>query len=119
LGPAIAFERPAETKNGVWRTTDMQRDLYIYYRVPVAHAAELQKRAAAMQRCLSGDYGIVARLKRRPGEKDGCQTWMEIYEAVPPDFEEMLDRALVREGLAGLIDGQRHTEIFVDVCSCA
>ena len=97
----------------------MKRDLYIYYRVPAAQAAELQERAAAMQRCLREEYGIVAELKRRPEEKDGCQTWMEVYEAVPPGFEDALERALAREGLAGLIDGQRHTEIFVDVCSCA
>lgn len=98
---------------------DMKRNLYIYYRAPAAHAAEIQQRTAGMQKSLREDYGIVARLLRRPEEKDGRHTWMEVYEDVPDRFEEALEGALTRAGLAGLTDGQRHTEIFVDVSSCA
>ena len=94
-------------------------DLYIYYRVRSEHAAALHERAAAMQKSLSGEYGIVSKLKRRPQEKDGQQTWMEIYEAVPDHFEAVLERAVAQAGLAGFIDGQRNTEHFLDVSSCA
>lgn len=97
----------------------MNRDLYVYYRVRPENAHALQVRVRGMQQVLAGEYGIVAQLKRRPEEKDGRQTWMEVYMAVPPDFEAALERALAQAGLTGLIDGQRHTEVFVDISSCA
>jgi len=94
-------------------------DLYIYYRVPNGHAEELRVRVGEMQRWLSGEYGIVAALKRRPEVRDGQQTWMEVYQAVPEDFVVFLERAVAQAGLALLIDGPRHTECFVDVSACA
>lgn len=94
-------------------------DLYIYYRVRHEHADRLQPQVAALQRCLSQEYGIVCALKRRPQEQDGRQTWMEIYQAAPEGFGEALERAVAQAGLLELIDGPRHTEIFVDVPACA
>ena len=93
-------------------------DLYIYYRVCSENAPELQTRAAAMQRGLA-DRGVAGALKRRPEEKDGRQTWMEVYHAVPAGFEAVLEEAIARGGLADLIDGPRHTEHFVDIPACA
>lgn len=94
-------------------------DLYIYYRVVTKNAAILQERVALLQQTLAREYGIVTALKRRPEEKAGRQTWMEIYHAVPDGFEEALDRAVAQAGLLALIDGQRNTEHFVDMSSCA
>ena len=94
-------------------------DLYIYYRVRGENAAALHARIEPMQKRLSREHGIVTGLKRRPEEKDGRQTWMEIYQAVPTDFEATLERAVSREDLNALIDGPRNTEYFVDVSSCA
>lgn len=94
-------------------------DLYIYYRVRNENAAALRGIAAAMQEHLSGQYGVVCGIKRRPEEREGRQTWMEIYEAVSPEFEQALEQAVVRNGLDALIDGQRHTEHFVDIPPCA
>lgn len=94
-------------------------DLYIYYRVRSENAALLQACASAMQQRLSAEFGVAGLLKRRPEEKDGRQTWMEIYQAVPAGFEEALEQAVVRDGLAPLIDGPRHTEHFVDIPTCA
>lgn len=96
-----------------------QMDLYIYYRVRSENAEALKTRALAMQQALIADYGIVAGLKRRPEEKDGQQTWMEIYQLVPKDFEVTLKNAVEQNGLSSLIDGQRHIEYFLDVSSCA
>jgi len=79
----------------------------------------LQSRAWAMQQSLAKEYGIVTGLKRRSQEKDGRQTWMEIYQAVPEHFEAILERAIAQAGLAHFIDGQRKTEYFLDVSSCA
>lgn len=94
-------------------------DLYIYYRVAAGNTAALAPRVSGMQQRLSREFAVPSALKRRPGEKDGCQTWMEIYQAAPAGFEAALELAVMREGLADLIDGPRHTEIFVDVASCA
>lgn len=94
-------------------------DLYIYYRVRSENAPELKTRVADMQRQLVADHGVAGALKRRPHEKDGLQTWMEVYEAVPAGFEASLDHAVARAGLAGLTDGPRHTEHFVDITACA
>ncbi len=97
----------------------MKMDLYIYYRVRSELAPILQQQVEAMHASLSREYGIVIGLKRRPGESEGRQTWMEIYQAVPTGFEAALERAVEQAGLDALIDGSRHTEHFLDVSSCA
>lgn len=94
-------------------------DLYIYYRVRREDAQTLQRHVEAMQRCLSQEYGIVIQLKRRPEEKEGRQTWMEIYQAIPAGFDTALEHAVMQAGLTGLIDGSRNVEYFLDVSSCA
>lgn len=94
-------------------------DLYIYYRVPRGNAVALRSRVEEVQRCVFRDYGIVTGLKRRPEEKDGCQTWMEIYLSVPDGFERRLEEVIDQTGISGLIDGSRHIEHFVDLPPCA
>jgi hypothetical protein len=96
-----------------------QMDLYIYYRVRREDSSKLQTQAVGMQDALTEEYGIVTALKRRPEEKDGWQTWMEVYQTVPNGFEVILERAVEQAGLSALIEGQRHTEYFLDVSSCA
>ena len=97
----------------------MTHDLYVYYRVRPSDAPALHSRVLAMQQSLHDEYGMVAQLKRRPEEKDGRQTWMEVYANVPPEFDAALERALAQAGLSALIDGPRHTEVFVDIPACA
>ena len=94
-------------------------DLYIYYQVRGENMPALQARATVMQHGLIARYGVAATLKRRPVEKDGLQTWMEVYHAVPDGFEAMLDDAVTQAGLVDLIEGCRHTEHFVDIPPCA
>jgi hypothetical protein len=94
-------------------------DLYIYYRVHAENAAALRQAVVAMQQALAREHGVDATLKRRPEEKDGRQTWMEVYLAVPDGFDAILAQAAERAGLSALIDGARHTEVFVDISSCA
>ena len=94
-------------------------DLYVYYRVRRERTAELGSQAAAMQRWLAQEYGIVTALKRRPEEQNGTQTWMEIYQGIPDGFAMLLERAVAQAGLAALIEGQRNTEYFLDVSACA
>ena len=90
-------------------------DLYVYYKVDSSAATELAARVAAMQAGLSE----AAALRRRPGEQNGRQTWMEIYPDVPPGFDAVLAQAASDSGILGLIDGPRHTEIFVELQECA
>jgi len=97
-------------------------DLYIYYKVSGAASAELAPRVRALQAALTARHGVAATLKRRPGERDGFQTWMEVYSRVPTGFEAALAEAVHDSGIAALISGGtggRHTEIFVDMEACA
>jgi hypothetical protein len=94
-------------------------DLYIYYQVRDEHAPALALRVRAMQEVLSAERGVTGQLKRRPGAKDGVQTWMEIYPATPAGFDTALDAAVQDAALAELIAGARHTEIFTDLDTCA
>lgn len=97
----------------------MGTDLYIYYRVGCDRSQALQTQVVAMQAALSLEYGIETALKRRPEETDGRHTWMEIYVSVPQGFDAILKQAVDQAGLPSLIDGERHTEHFLDFSSCA
>jgi hypothetical protein len=94
-------------------------DLYVYYKVDPAAAADLAGRVAAMQARLTASFRVAAALRRRPGEQDGRQTWMEVYPEVPDGFDAALALAVSESGIAGLISGPRHTEIFVELQACA
>jgi hypothetical protein len=90
-------------------------DLYIYYKVRDADVASLQGAVRVMQAGLLASHGVPGQLKRRPDSKEGMQTWMEVYAAVPAGFTEALDAAVQQAGLAALTSGPRHTEVFTDV----
>lgn len=94
-------------------------DLYIYYRVPEQHAAQLAPSIRAMQSRLFDSTGVAGQLKRRPESSAGMQTWMEIYLATGAGFDAALATALEQATVLGQIDGKRHTEVFMDVETCA
>jgi hypothetical protein len=94
-------------------------DLYVYYQVPVEHAAHLQALVRAMQSSIAAEQCVAGTLKRRPEEQNGRHTWMEIYPAIPDGFDKTLERAVEQVGLANLIVGPRHNEIFMDADPCA
>lgn len=94
-------------------------DLYVYYRVKSDAAAALHPRVLAMQDALAARHSIRPGLKRRPEEKNGEQTWMEIYPGVDDSFIGLLEQAVSVAGLAELVPGPRHTEVFIDVLPCA
>ena len=94
-------------------------DLYIYYVARSCLADALSTQVLEMQANLGAQYGVGTALKRRPAEKDGRHTWMEIYLAVPEGFDAILEQAVMQSKLATLIDGERHTEYFMDAAPCA
>jgi len=94
-------------------------DLYIYYRVPDAVAAQLAPRVQAMQARLRAAHGVEGQLKRRPASSEGVQTWMEIYPNTRTGFDAVLAAAVQEAALLEQIDGKRHTEVFMDVDTCA
>lgn len=94
-------------------------DLYIYYRVPVGKADLLEQQARELQAGLSLQHQVATKLKRRPEDKDGMHTWMEVYLDVPDNFDIRIQEAVAASGLSDLIDGPRHTEQFLDYSSCA
>jgi len=85
-------------------------DLYIYYKVRSENAALLYPLVREMQGALG-----AGQLKRRHGEKEGLQTWMEIYTGTDGDFPGQLAEAERHAGIARYIEGERHTEIFTDL----
>jgi hypothetical protein len=94
-------------------------DLYIYYRVRDEQAPQLAPRVRAMQAALAASHSVAGQLKRRPQSTDGLQTWMEIYPATASGFEAALALAVREAALSDWIEGQRHTEVFTDLDTCA
>jgi len=92
-------------------------DLYVYYKVRDEHAERLASLVCAFQARMIQPG--AARLLRRPGSKDGLQTWMEVYPDVPDRFAETLETAAAAAGFAGLIEGPRRVEVFVEFPPCA
>ena len=89
--------------------------LYVYYRIPDALAQDASAAAEKAFALLEGQAVSRPRLMRRPGaDANGTQTWMEIYDPWRPDWEVPVARALQESGLAALIQGGRHEELFVD-----
>lgn len=94
-------------------------DFYVYYKVAADAAAALAPQVKLFQQKLSASHGIVTALKRRPGEQNGTQTWMEVYTGAAPGFAAELDLAVSQSGIAAFAIGGRHTEIFMDLEACA
>jgi hypothetical protein len=95
------------------------RELFIYYRVRAADAPAAQAVVAQLHAQLRGMYPqLSARLLRRPAEANGSQTWMETY-ASPDGITDAMQTRIESEALvlAPLIDGPRHTEVFVACAS--
>ncbi len=93
-------------------------DLYVYYKVRDDVAARLAPLVRAFQaEAAAGVAG--AALKRRPGSKDGMQTWMEVYPSVPEGFPAQLEAAASAAGFASLIEGPRRAEVFMELSTCA
>lgn len=91
-------------------------DLYVYYKVRNEDAARLEPLVRSLQaRVAPGG----AQLKRRPGSRDGLQTWMEVYPAVSEGFAAVLEQAAVDAGIEPLIAGPRRAEVFAELTPCA
>ena len=104
------------------------RELFIYYRVQPQHAAQARSVLASMQSQLCRLHaGLTARRLCRDDaphaadlttESDALQTWMEIYAVDPmqqpagitPELQRSIEAHAV--ALRGLIEGDRHTEVF-------
>lgn len=95
------------------------RTLFIYYRVASSQAAAARPAVEALQdRLREALPGLQTQVLRRPEEKDGQQTWMEIYshpQGVSPQAQDRIEAA-ARE-LQALCPGPRHVEVFVACAS--
>lgn len=101
----------------------MSRELFIYYRVDVAHAMDALAAVRQFQcRLRERHPGLAARLLRRPDEASNAptQTWMEIYsfdDAGGIGRELEAEIAAEAASLGPFIAGGRHTEVFVPCAS--
>src|SRR5215203_4444464 len=93
------------------------RELFIYYRIDGARAAEAGAAVRAMhQRLRSVHPQLVARLLVRTDHGPALQTWMETY-ALPGSHDGIdvgieADIAAEARRWAHLVSGPRHTEAF-------
>jgi hypothetical protein len=97
----------------------MNSDWYVYYRARVEDARLLQERVRAMHSRLQRSTRIHCSLKKRYPEDGEQNTWMEVYLAVPDNFEMLLAQEVLAARLGELIVGERHKEHFMDVTTCA
>lgn len=100
------------------------RELFIYYRSRVECEAEVAARVRGFQARLMLEHpALAARLLRRPEAKDGLLTWMETYAFATMNPDHAIDAGLQQQiessaaCLRGLIEGERHTEVFT-TCAC-
>ncbi|MFC5462895.1 DUF4936 family protein [Massilia niabensis] len=91
-------------------------DLYVYYKVRDEDAARLEPLVRRLQAGLADG---AAQLKRRPGSRDGLQTWMEVYPDVNEAFAPALEAAALDAGVDTLVAGPRRAEVFVELTPCA
>lgn len=96
----------------------MRMELYVYYRARCEVSQQIQAAVRAMQATLSNEHKVHTSLKRRPDSRDGRYTWMEVYTDAAGDFQAALEKAVEAASIEHLIDGERHTEVFVDA-TCA
>jgi hypothetical protein len=96
------------------------RELFIYYRSQARHAPLVKTTVAAFQQALRRRHGgLETRLLCRDGSASTSMTWMETYRISTAANAPGVDAALQAEieslaatALAGVIDGQRHVEVF-------
>ena len=96
-------------------------ELFAYYRVRSDDATALQAAVFMFQAQLIEGYpGLRARLLRRPDQTGGDQTWMEHYATDPQRLPFGVSEAMQAEialravALANWVQGDRHTEVFVN-----
>jgi len=89
-------------------------DRYVYYRAPVARAAEVQRCVLAMLQQVTQQTGVRCELKRRPEPQEALHTWMEVYHGIAAGFDEALRQAERQHALATLIVGARHSDDFLN-----
>jgi hypothetical protein len=97
------------------------RELFIYYRSQVGHAAAVEAAVRDMQSALRARHpALEARWLRRIDDDSKLMTWMETYRAASPALHpqgvhDELQReieTLAAQRVAPWIDGTRHVEVF-------
>jgi hypothetical protein len=90
--------------------------LYVYYRIPARSVGRARAAAYRAAVLIETSVGERPRLMRRPEtDQEGRQTWMEVYERWNPSWAKTVAQAIDESGLASLIEGGRHEEVFADL----
>jgi hypothetical protein len=99
------------------------RELFVYYRVRPADAPAALAAVRQLHAQLRHAYpGLRARLLHRPDDDKDLQTWMETYQTDPTrdgmaaDLQADIE-ARAHALLAPLLQGPRHTEVFIACAS--
>lgn len=89
--------------------------LYIYYRVRPECTQRARELIVAIQARAVENTAVCASLLRKLESANAeSETWMEVYQNVTADFENVLD-AMIRDAqFLRLIEAGRHVERFVE-----
>ena len=94
-------------------------EVFVYYRVAEDRADAVRALVSDMQADLRQRHpGLDARLLRRPEADGGVWTWMETYawpqclQGVTREIQSEIEAAARVGGLAALLEGARHGEVF-------
>ena len=96
--------------------TKPSASLYVYYRIPARSVAEARLAVQRAADAIGASAGHRPRMMRRPdSDPEGRQTWMEVYDPWNPAWAALVWDAHQESGLASLIEGERHEELFIDL----
>lgn len=94
-------------------------DCYVYYKTAEEHETLLLEQVKRIREMLAMEMNVVLILQRRTEANEGIITWMEIYRQIPNAFNVSLAAIVNKTEIMALIQGERHSEYFMDTISCA
>jgi hypothetical protein len=88
---------------------------YIYYKSAASEAASVISCAKKLQAAIADQLLIPSALQRRPLETEGVITWMEVYQDIPDNFDQIMLEVTAKIGFEKHLSGKRHMEYFSEV----
>jgi len=92
---------------------------YIYFKAKIENETAIIVAERELQNRLQQKLRLITSLQRRPKAVNGIHTWMEVYENIPNNFDELLEDMMSQTALPDLQYSERHVEYFLNVDVCA
>jgi hypothetical protein len=98
-----------------------RKAVFVYYRLPLERIPALRRAFVGLASAGPWRGQLMRKIPVQPagaGDDDHLQTWMEVYwlaEDAPPEpqvLQRTIERCAQAAGIAELIEGERHYEVF-------